>query len=110
WVKLGLPLPLGAVDNRRSLIHVGNLADLLLRAATHPAAANQVFLASDGEELSTTDLLRRLAEAMGKPARLLPIPPPLLAFVARLVGRGAIADRLLGSLTVDIAKTRTLLE
>lgn len=109
WVERGVPLPLGAINNRRSLIYVGNLADLLIHATTHPAAANQVFLASDGDDLSTTELLRGLAQAMGKSARLLPVPPPLLAGAAKVVGRGDIADRLLGSLTVDIGKTRTLL-
>ena len=109
WVERGVPLPLGAVTNRRSLVYAGNLADLLILATVHPAAANQVFLASDGQDLSTAELLRALAQAMGKPPRLFSVPPPLLAAAARIAGQRAIAERLLGSLTVDIGKTRTRL-
>lgn len=106
----GLPLPLGAVtDNRRSLVALDNLVDLLVCCIDHPAAANRTFLASDGEDLSTTGLLHRLARAMDRPARLLPIAPAVLERVARLLGRADLAGRLLGSLQVDIGATRRTL-
>jgi nucleoside-diphosphate-sugar epimerase len=109
WLARGLPLPLGAIHNRRSLVALDNLVDLLTTCVDHPAAAGQVFLASDGEDLSTTELLRRLGEALGRPARLLPLPAPWLAGAARLLGRGAVAQRLCGSLQVDIGKASDLL-
>ena len=108
-VQRGWPLPLGALDNRRSLVALDNLVDLLLLCLTHPAAAGQTFLVSDGRDLSTTDLLRGLGQAMNRPARLLPVPPALLQAGARLLGRGAAAQRLCGNLQVDITKARTLL-
>lgn len=108
--KRGLLLPLGAVThNRRSLVALDNLVDLLITCLDHPAAANQTFLASDGEDLSTTDLLRRLGQAMGRPARLFPVPPALLHAGAHLLGKGDVAQRLLGNLQVDIAHTRATL-
>ena len=105
----GLPLPLGAIKNRRSLLALDNLIDLIISCMTHPAAANQTFLAGDGEDLSTPELLRRMAAALGKKARLAPVPEPILMLGARLLGRQAIAQRLCGSLQVDIAKARDLL-
>jgi nucleoside-diphosphate-sugar epimerase len=108
-VARGWPLPLGAIDNRRSLVALDNLVDFLQLCLTHPAAANQTFLVSDGEDLSTTDLLRRLGQAIGRPARLLPVPATLLTATAALAGRGAAAQRLCGNLQVDITKARTLL-
>ncbi|MBW0171743.1 MAG: SDR family oxidoreductase [Hydrogenophaga sp.] len=109
-VQRGLPLPLGAVTrNRRSLVALDNLVDLLITCIDHPAAANQTFLVSDGEDLSTTDLLRRMAQAMNAPARLLPVPPALLKLGAGLIGKGDMAQRLLGSLQVDISHTRETL-
>lgn len=92
--------------NARSLIYVGNLADAFILCATHPAAAMQTYLVSDGEDLSTPDLLHRLGRAMGKPPRLLPCPPALLKATGTLAGRGAQIDRLLGSLRVDSGKIR----
>ncbi len=109
-IDKGLPLPLGAVHNKRSLVGVDNLVDLIVRCIDHPAAANQVFLAGDGEDLSTTELLRGVAHAMGKPARLIPVPGGLLQFGATLLGKKAVAQRLLGSLQVDITKTCELLD
>ncbi|WP_083925125.1 SDR family oxidoreductase [Thioalkalivibrio sp. ALJ15] len=109
WIARGVPLPLGAVDNRRSLVGLDNLVDLLVTCLEHPAAANRVFLAGDGEDLSTTDLLRRVAAAMGRRARLVPVPPVLLRAGARAVGRGEMARRLLDSLQVDISHTRETL-
>lgn len=110
WLARGVPLPLGAIThNRRSLVALDNLVDLIVMCLSHPAAANQTFLVSDGEDLSTTDLLRRMARALGKPARLLPVPPSLLKLGAAMVGKPELAQRLCGSLQVDISKTRQLL-
>lgn len=109
WLTRGVPLPLGAIDNRRSLVALGNLVDLIVTCIHHPAAANQTFLVSDGEDLSTTQLLRRMGQALGMPARLMPVPTSLLKLGASLVGRPAVAQRLCGSLQVDISKTRQLL-
>ena len=108
-LRRGIPLPLGAVRNRRSLVGIDNLVDLIIRCIEHPAAANQVFLAGDGEDLSTTDLLRRTAAAIGAPDRLVSVPMWLLNLGARLLGKGAMAQRLLGSLQVDISKTQEVL-
>ena len=108
-VGKGLPLPLGAIHNRRSMIALDNLVDLIITCIEHPSAANQVFLASDGQDLSTTELLQGLARVMGRPSRLLPIPGALLSFAASALGKKPIADRLLGSLQVDILKTQNLL-
>ena len=109
-VQRGWPLPLGAIThNRRSLVALDNLVDFIVTCITHPAAANQTFLVSDGEDLSTTDLLRRMGRALGKPARLLPVPPALLKLGAALLGKPELAQRLCGSLQVDISKTRQLL-
>jgi nucleoside-diphosphate-sugar epimerase len=104
-----LPLPLGAIHNKRSLVGIDNLVDLIIRCIDHPAAANQVFLAGDGEDLSTTELLRGVGRAMGKSARLIPVPAGLLQLGATVLGRKAMAQRLLGSLQVDISKTCELL-
>ena len=109
WLDRGVPLPLGAIHNRRSLVAIDNLVDLIVTCIDHPAAANQTFLVSDGEDLSTTQLLQRMALALGKRARLIPVPPVLLKLGAALVGKPAIAQRLCGSLQVDISKTRQLL-
>lgn len=109
WLSRGIPLPLGAIHNRRSLVALDNLVDLIVTCIDHPTAANQTFLMSDGEDLSTTDLLRRMGRALGKPARLLPVPATLLKTGAALVGRPELAQRLCGNLQVDISKTRALL-
>jgi nucleoside-diphosphate-sugar epimerase len=110
WIEKGIPLPLGAVHNKRSLVGIDNLVDLIIRCLDHPAAANQVFLAGDGYDLSTTNLLHGVGKAMGKPARLFPIPAGMLQFGATLLGKKAMAQRLLGSLQVDISKTCELLD
>lgn len=109
WVKRGLPLPLGATTNLRSMIYVRNLTDLLILCASHPAAGGQVFLASDGDDVSTTRLLQRMAAALQTGSRLIPLPPWMLESVARVAGRGAVAQRLLGSLQVSIDKARAQL-
>lgn len=109
-VQRGIPLPLASVThNRRSFVALDNLVDLLITCIDHPAAANQTFLVSDGEDLSTADLLRRLGQAMEKPARLIPVPPSLLQVGANLLGKGDMAQRLLGNLQVDISHTRNTL-
>lgn len=110
WLHAGVPLPLGAIDNRRTLLAVDNLASLIERCIAHPAAGGRVLLAGDPEDLSTTELLRRLARAMGTGPRLVPVPPPLLAIAARLTGRGAMLRRLCSSLRVDSSETRALLD
>ncbi|TBR76533.1 MAG: SDR family oxidoreductase [Burkholderiaceae bacterium] len=109
WLARGLPLPLGAIHNRRSLVALDNLVDLLVTCLDHPAAANQTFLVSDGEDLSTTQLLQRMGRALGEPARLIPVPPMLIKLGAALVGKPAVAQRLCDSLQVDTSKTRQLL-
>jgi nucleoside-diphosphate-sugar epimerase len=108
-VSKGVPLPLGAVKNRRSFVALGNLVDLVTTCLDHPAAANQVFLAGDGRDMSTPELLQEVAAAMGKSARLVPVPEGLLMFSATLLGKKAVAQRVLGSLQVDISKARNLL-
>ncbi|WP_323161292.1 SDR family oxidoreductase [Pseudomonas fluorescens] len=109
WLQRGIPLPLGAVHNRRSLVSLDNLIDLIVTCFVHPAAAGQVFLASDGHDVSTTELLRSIAAALKKRAVLLPLPVSLVSAMARLVGRGAVAQRVFGSLQVDIGKNQRLL-
>ena len=108
-IARGIPLPLGAIRNQRSLIGIDNLVDFIVTCVKHPAAANETFLVADGEDLSTPDLVRRLAKAMGRRARLFPVPPSLLQSVAFLCGRKNVADRLLESLQADISKARTRL-
>lgn len=105
-ITWGIPLPLGAVHNLRSLVFVDNLVDFILTCAEHPAAGNETFFVSDDEDVSSADLVRRLAAAMGRPARLVSIPPRLLVLGSRLVKRAEIAHRLLGSLQVDITKAK----
>jgi nucleoside-diphosphate-sugar epimerase len=109
WVKRGVPLPFGAINNRRSLVALDNLVDLIVTCLEHPAAANQVFLVSDGEDVSTSTLLRKLGRALERPARLIPVPPAIFAAAASAAGKGAVARRLLGSLQVDAEPTRKLL-
>lgn len=109
WLHNGVPLPFGDIHNSRSLVSLDNLVDLIVTCIDHPAAANQTFLVSDGEDLSTTELLRRMGAALGKPARLLPVPSRLLEVGAALLGKQSLAQRLCGSLHVDISKTRKLL-
>lgn len=111
WLARGVPLPLAAVtQSRRSLVAVDNLVDLIVTCLNHPAAANQTFLVSDGEDLSTADLLRRMGVALGQPARLFYVPTALLKLGATVVSRPGIYQRLCGSLQLDIAKTRQLLD
>ncbi len=99
-VKRGVPLPLGAIHNKRSFVYVGNLVSLIVRCLDHPAAANQVFLVSDGRDLSTTELLLQCAMALGVKSKLLPVPQSLIAIGAALLGKQAVAQRLCGNLQV----------
>jgi len=105
-VANGIPLPFASVRNQRSLVYVGNLVDALITCASHPAAAGKTYLVSDGEDVSTAELMRRLAGALGVPARLFPCPPALLLLAGRLTGRHEQVERLLGSLQVDSDKIR----
>ena len=109
WLQRGVPLPLGDIHNLRSLVALDNLVDFICTCITHPAAANQIFLVSDGEDVSTPDLLRRLGSAMGRPARLVAVPPSLLTLGLTLVGKRSVAQRLSESLQVDTSKARTML-
>lgn len=109
WLHKGVPLPFGAIHNRRSLVALDNLVDLIVTCLDHPGAANQTFLVSDGEDLSTSELLRRMGVALGKSTRLLPVPSRLLDAGAAMLGKKALSQRLCGSLQVDIGKTRELL-
>jgi len=109
-LKLRLPLPLGAIfSNRRSFVGIDNLVDFLVTSIKHPAAANQIFMVSDGEDISTADLLKRLSMAIGYPARLFNVSPKLLTLAAKLLGKKDVAQRLLGNLQVDITKNKELL-
>jgi nucleoside-diphosphate-sugar epimerase len=110
WLFRGIPLPLAAAtDNLRSLVALDNLVDLIVTCLNHPAAADQTFLVSDGEDLSTVDLLKRVGSALGQPARLFYVPNTLLKLGAAVVNKPGIYQRLCGSLQLDIAKTRQLL-
>ncbi|MDX9682577.1 UDP-glucose 4-epimerase family protein [Pseudomonas protegens] len=109
WLDKGVPLPFGSIDNRRSLVALDNLVDLIVTCMDHPAATNQTFLVSDGDDLSTTGLLSKMAQALGRNARLLPVPSKLLQLGATMLGKRSLSQRLCGSLQVDIEKTRTVL-
>ena len=110
WLARGVPLPLAAVtENRRSLLALDNLVDLIVTCLNHPAAANQTFLVGDDEDLSTAELLKRMGAAMGRPARLFYIPPALLKLGATSLNKSGIYQRLCSSLQLDITKTRQLL-
>ncbi len=108
-VNSGIPLPLGAIQNFRSLVYVENLLSFIHCCIKHSAAANQVFFVSDGLDLSTTELLKSTANALGVKARLVPVPQKLIEVSARMLGKPQLASRLCGSLQVDITKARKLL-
>jgi len=109
WLNMGIPLPLGSIHNARSLVALENLVDLVATCLRHPAAANRTFMVSDGEDTSTTELLQRVAAALGTSARLLPVPGWMLQTAASALGMGDVALRLCASLQVDIGKTREVL-
>lgn len=108
-VQRGYPLPLGAVHNQRSLVALDNLVDFIIVCTTHPLAANQTFLVSDGQDLSTAQLIRDIAQAAGVSVRLLSVPVPLLRAAAAVLGKADAIDRLCGNLQVDISKAQQLL-
>lgn len=105
-VERGIPLPLAGINNARSLIYLGNLIDAIMTCSTHPQAAGQTFLVSDGEDVSTPQLIRQLAAALDRPVRLLPFPLSLMRLAGKLTGKSMAVDRLLGSLVVDSSKIR----
>ncbi len=109
-VRKGMPLPFGSVNNKRSLVGLDNLVDLLIRCIDHPAATGQVFLVSDGQDLSTSELVGFLAEVLNKKTKLIPVPQKLLLFLGKLTGRLPQVQRLVDSLQVDIHRTCELLE
>ena len=112
WVKRGLPLPFGSIHNKRSLIAVENLVDFIMLCADKsksPKAANQIFLISDGVDVSTTEMLNNVRTAYGVKIPLISIPESWLKFTLNLIGKSELSSRLLGSLTVDISKARSLL-
>jgi len=111
WVNKGLPLPLGGINkNKRSLVSIYNLVDLIITCIDHPKAANQIFLVSDNEDVSTTGLLKNMAIALDTNHCLIPIPASWFNTASQLIGKPAIAQRLCGSLQVDISKTMELLD
>lgn len=105
-VARGMPLPLASIDNRRSLVHVGNLSDALLACAVAPQAAGRTYHVTDGEPVSTPALVRAIGAALGRPARLVPCPPALLEFLGAAVGRGETVKRLTRSLELDDSALR----
>ncbi len=112
WMNRSIPLPFGAIHNQRSLVALDNLVDFIALCANRkksPQAANQVFLISDGEDVSTTQLLRKVATSLNKRAWLIPIPVSFMTWGAKLLGKAEVANRLFGSLQVDSAKARDLL-
>ncbi len=109
-VQRGLPLPLGAVDNLRSLVGLDNLVDFIITCARHPAAANQTFLVSDGVDVSTPALVRAMARAAVRPARLVHVPVALLSMGASLIGKRAAVQRVIQNLQLDMSKARNVLQ
>ena len=109
WINKIVPLPFGAIHNQRSLVALDNLVSFIIHCIDHPKAANEIFLISDGEDVSTTELLQKVAKALGKKSLLLPVPVSWMIFAAKLIGKEAVANRLFGSLQVDSSKARDLL-
>ncbi|UCD81272.1 MAG: SDR family oxidoreductase [Desulfobacterales bacterium] len=109
-VAKGVPLPLANIPNRRSFIYLKNLTDVISACCIHPDAGGKVFIVSDGEDVSTPELIRCIAESLNVPARLFPCPALLLFFFGRILGKGAALDRLIGSLAVDISRIRKELD
>ena len=101
-----IPLPFAGVNNRRSLIYLGNLVDAIITICISSEAAGQTYLVSDGVDVSTAELIRRIARALGRPARLFSFPTSIMQLAGKVLGKSATLDRLFGSLTVDISKIR----
>jgi nucleoside-diphosphate-sugar epimerase len=110
WTARGVPLPLGGIHNRRSFVGIGNLCAAIGQCVRHPDAPGHTFMVSDGEDLSTPQLIRRMAKALGTKARLLDMPPGLLGFAAKVMGRGEDWERLAGDLAVTSEKLRVQLQ
>ena len=108
-VQRGWPLPLASVHNLRSMVAMDNLVSFIATCVDHPQAANTTFLVSDGQDISSPDLVRGLAQALGVAARLVPVPVSALQFVGRALGRGDVIQRVCGNLRVDISKARRVL-
>ena len=109
WVNMGIPLPFGSIQNKRSLIAVENLINLITICIDHPGAANQLFVVCDGDDLSTTELLNHIANSLNIRSRLLPVPPKLLVTGLKLLGKGGHARQLCCSLQIDHSKAQDLL-
>jgi UDP-glucose 4-epimerase len=109
WVKRGIPLPLGFINNKRSFVAIDNLVDFIITCIHHPKAGNETFLVGDGKDISTTELLRKMKQATHKSTCLVPVPSGLIVLLATLLGKRAVAQRLCGFLQVDISKARALL-
>lgn len=105
-VNKNIPLPLSLINNKRSMIYLGNLVDAIIKCIEHPDAANQTFLVSDGQDISTPELIRMIAKAMSKKARLFPCPAPLLKMIGKVAGKSSEVERLISSLQIDTAKIR----
>ena len=110
WLQKGYPLPLKSINNKRSLVSVYNLVDLIIRCINHPRAANQIFLVSDGDDISISELLILTGNALNRKVRLIPISSWVLRGVGKITGKQRIFQRLCGSLQVDISKTSELLD
>ena len=108
-VKRGLPLPIATVKNERSMIGINNLIDLIITSSTNPKAANQTFLASDGTDTSTPELVRLIAKSLNRQSRIFPFPIPILRLLAAVFGKSSAIDKLTGSLSVDISHTTSTL-
>ncbi len=109
WVDKGVPLPFGAVNNKRSLVALDNLVSFIVCCISHPKAANEIFLISDREDVSTTELLKKVAKSLEKKSLLIPVPVSLMTLFSRLLGKGNVANRLFSSLQVDSSKAYELL-
>ncbi len=110
WLRIGIPLPLGAIHNQRSLVALPNLVDFIAVCITHPKAANQTFMISDQHDVSTTELLQGLGQALKHPARLISVPQAFLEGGLKLLGKGGMVQRLCGDLTIDASPATELLD
>jgi UDP-glucose 4-epimerase len=109
-LSINIPLPFGSVNNRRSMIYLNNLVDFIIRCIDHPKAANQIFLISDGDDISLKSFITIIRQALGKPAWLLPVPVGLFELMGMLTGKKGLVDRLIGDLQVDSSKAMKLLD
>jgi UDP-glucose 4-epimerase len=108
-IKIGIPLPFGLIENKRSMIGINNLVDMLLICINHPSAAGKTFFVSDGKDLSTQELIQFIASAMDSKVNLFPLPISFLKLAGYIIGKNSEIDRLIGSLQVDISQTSELL-